>query len=103
MCPNNIPALDSGEPIVEPEVDLSTFLERQRLSPQESSAPPPPEEDDDIDHSIGPLVAPKEDAKSRKGKIQQIEWDSHLEEMSREKAAADATRGPSPRTLCSPS
>ena len=38
-----------GEEVVEPEVDLSAFLERQRLSHRPSSAPPPPDEDDDGD------------------------------------------------------
>lgn len=79
---------------VEPEVDLSSFLERQRLSPQPSSAPPPPEEDEDIDTSLAHLV-PRQSraAQSKKGKAQQIEWDAGLEELSREKAAAEAKWG----------
>lgn len=91
------PELDSdGEPIVEPEVDLTSFLEKQRqLPPQlQSSAPPPPEDDDEIDQSVAALNL---DGKNRaendkKGKTKQIEWDDTLEELSREKAAADATR-----------
>ncbi|KAI0742625.1 hypothetical protein C8Q80DRAFT_1273254 [Daedaleopsis nitida] len=88
------PELDSeGEEVVEPEVDLSAFLERQRLSPQPSSAPPPPDEDDDIDHSLAHIGRNAlHDAHSKKGRVQNIEWDAALEEMSREKAAAEATR-----------
>jgi len=80
-----------GEPVVEPEIDLSAFLEKQRLSPQPSSAPPP-EEDDDIDTSIAQAPGRAPASNVKKGKLQQIEWDSSLEELSREKAAADATR-----------
>ncbi|EKM52540.1 uncharacterized protein PHACADRAFT_100794 [Phanerochaete carnosa HHB-10118-sp] len=80
-----------GEPIVEPEVDLSAFLEKQRLSPQPSSAPPP-EDNDDIDTSITQVASRSKASNIRKGKLQQIEWDNSLEELSREKAAADATR-----------
>ncbi|KAI0920346.1 hypothetical protein AcV5_010110 [Taiwanofungus camphoratus] len=89
------PELDSGgEEVVEPEVDLSSFLERQRLSPQPSSAPPPPDEDEDIDTSLAHLI-PRQSraAQSKKGKVQQIEWDVGLDELSREKAAAEAKRG----------
>ncbi|KAH9856266.1 hypothetical protein C2E23DRAFT_882365 [Lenzites betulinus] len=88
------PELDSeGEEVVEPEVDLSAFLEKQRLSPQPSSAPPPPDEDDDVDTSLAHISSqPKPAAQSKKGRVQQIEWDAELEELSREKAAADATR-----------
>ncbi|OBZ74737.1 hypothetical protein A0H81_05279 [Grifola frondosa] len=87
------PELDSeGEEIVEPEVDLSAFLERQRLSPGPSSAPPPPDEDEDIDTSLAHISArPQSSVQSKKGRVQQIEWDPGLEEMSREKAAAEAT------------
>ncbi|KAI0702572.1 hypothetical protein C8Q76DRAFT_227354 [Earliella scabrosa] len=82
-----------GEEIVEPEVDLSAFLERQRLSPQPSSAPPPPDEDDDVDTSLAHIGSqPTTGSQSKKGRVQQIEWDAELEEMSREKAAAEATR-----------
>ncbi|KAG1763732.1 hypothetical protein EV702DRAFT_1182714 [Suillus placidus] len=60
-----------GEEIREPEVDLSSFLARQRLS----------------DVSETTVVAVP-----RKGRVQAIEWDAELEEMSREKGAADASR-----------
>lgn len=80
-----------GEEVVEPEVDLSAFLERQRLSPRPSSAPPPPDEVDDIDATVAHIG--KAQTHSKKGRVQQIEWDEELENMSREKAAAEATRG----------
>ncbi|KAI0341215.1 hypothetical protein BDW22DRAFT_1430350 [Trametopsis cervina] len=89
------PELDSeGEPIVEPEVDLSTFLERQRVSEVPSVVSPPVEEDDDdIDHSLDHLALGLKQAEvSKKGKVQQIAWDESLEELSRDKAAAEATR-----------
>ncbi|TBU43040.1 hypothetical protein BD309DRAFT_865097 [Dichomitus squalens] len=84
------PELDSqGEEIVEPEVDLSAILERQRISPGPSSAPPP-DEDDDVDTSI--VLPGKPHPHPKKGRIQQVDWDEELEELSREKAAADAAR-----------
>ena len=82
---------------MEPEVDLSSFLEKQRrLPPQlEPPAPPPPQDNDEIDQSVAALnLHGRGGAENdRKGKAKQIEWDSTLEELSREKAAADATRG----------
>ncbi|KAI0078472.1 hypothetical protein K474DRAFT_1674161 [Panus rudis PR-1116 ss-1] len=90
------PELDSeGEAIVEPEVDLSAFLERQRLSESSGplSSPRQPDEDDDIDHSLEQHTArPQALANTKKGKVQHIDWDTSLEELSREKANADATR-----------
>jgi len=86
------PELDSdGEPLVEPEVDLSSFLARQRLADDQPLLPQP-DEDDDIDTSLPDFTAGTGPVKTKKGKVQQVEWDASLEEMSREKAAADATR-----------
>lgn len=85
-----------GEPIAEPDVDLSAFLEKQRLSPQPLAARPPHEEADVIDESLANAYIPQRKdaiANMRKGKVQQVEWDDSLEALSREKAAADATRG----------
>ncbi|KAL7278542.1 hypothetical protein ACG7TL_007541 [Trametes sanguinea] len=90
------PELNSeGEEVVEPEVDLSSFLERQKLS--DSAGPSallsPEDEDDDVDTSLAHITSNlRPPAQSKKGKVQQIEWDAELEELSREKAAADATR-----------
>jgi hypothetical protein len=88
-----------GKPIVEPEVDLSVFLEKQKLSPDEAPGPsflPTKEEidddDDDIDHDIAPLDAQRGKSVSKKGKVEQIEWTPELETMHREKAIADTAR-----------
>ncbi|KZT05311.1 uncharacterized protein LAESUDRAFT_727268 [Laetiporus sulphureus 93-53] len=86
------PELDSeGEEIVEPEVDLTSFLERQRLSSQPPLTPPPPDEDD-IDHSLAGLSIGRPTRQTKKGKVKQIEWDKSLEEMRRDQAAAEAKR-----------
>ncbi|KZT19587.1 hypothetical protein NEOLEDRAFT_1159014 [Neolentinus lepideus HHB14362 ss-1] len=88
------PELNSdGEVEQEPDVDLSFFLARQRLSPEtgpSSSAPPPPEEE--VDESLDFLDGSRSKSKPKKGKVQIIEWDEQLEKMSREKAVADASR-----------
>ncbi|EED83644.1 predicted protein [Postia placenta Mad-698-R] len=85
------PELDSeGEELKEPDIDLSSFLERQRLSAQ-PSALLSPDEDEDVDHSLAHVVpATQTTVPSKKGKVQQVEWDASLEEMRREKAAAEA-------------
>lgn len=88
-----------GEVVVEPEVDLSTFLQRQKLSDDTqgpSSALFSKEDmddvdDDDIDHSIAPLVASNATAQ-KKGKVTQIEWTPELDAIHREMVAADAAR-----------
>ena len=85
--------IDVGEEILEPEVDLSSFLERQRLSEDRPDAPES-EDDSDIDQSlVQQFLTPHDTANSKKGRVQQIEWDESLETLSREKANADATRG----------
>ena len=76
-------------------MDLSSFLERQRLSeasPRSSLAPPPPEEeiDESLAHLSSRLHGPPQ---SKKGKVKTIEWDEDLDEMTREKAAAEAAWG----------
>ncbi|PBK87697.1 hypothetical protein ARMGADRAFT_451644 [Armillaria gallica] len=91
------PELDSdGEPIVEPEVDLSSFLGRQRLSdnPASTLQATLPDDDDDVDHSLAHISSRNIGAEppSRKGKVEQIAWDDELDELSREKAIADANR-----------
>jgi hypothetical protein len=85
--------LISGEVEPEPEVDLSSFLSKQRLSPNDV-LPPPPEDEDDVDTSLAHISSrPRLKAQSKKGQVHQIEWDEQLDELSREKAAAEATRG----------
>ncbi|TCD63139.1 hypothetical protein EIP91_005898 [Steccherinum ochraceum] len=86
------PELNSdGEPIVEPEVDLSSFLARQKLV-DDPPSPPLPEDDDDVDTSIQIHSTSAVPVNDKKGKIQEIEWDESLEKMRQEKAAADAAR-----------
>ncbi|KAJ6540494.1 hypothetical protein B0H19DRAFT_1175754 [Mycena capillaripes] len=89
------PVLDSdGEPEVEPEVDLSSFLERQRISDAPGPSVLPASEfvdEDDVDHSLAHISsAGVKPAASRKGKVEQIEWDDELDELEREKASAEA-------------
>jgi len=96
------PELDSdGEEIVEPEVDLSKFLERQRLEDAQEPVfdlkrddhEADDDDDDDVDHSFDHIAPkPKSGPDSRKGKVQQIEWDDSLVAMRREKAVAEAHR-----------
>ena len=74
-------------------MDLSSFLERQRLRDEDPVASPPKEEEEAVDHSLAHLVGTQPAKATNKGRIQQIEWDEDLERMSREKAAADAARG----------
>ncbi|KAG1773227.1 hypothetical protein EV702DRAFT_1048313 [Suillus placidus] len=79
-----------GEEIREPEVDLSSFLARQRLSDVSETtvvAVPRVDDDDELAHSSYRTSDISE------GRVQAIEWDAELEEMSREKGAADASRG----------
>ena len=82
---------------MEPEVDLSSFLERQRLEGDEAvpALGQDEEEEDDVDHALARL-APKgsgEPSSSFKGKLQSIEVDDDLATMLREKEEADANRG----------
>ncbi|KAJ7829878.1 hypothetical protein B0H14DRAFT_2366242 [Mycena olivaceomarginata] len=91
------PVLDSdGEPEVEPEVDLSSFLERQRISdaPGPSVLQPTTDsiaDDDDVDYSLAHISSTGvKPVVSRKGKVEQIEWDDELDELEREKLSAEA-------------
>ncbi|KAG1816853.1 uncharacterized protein BJ212DRAFT_178649 [Suillus subaureus] len=88
------PELDSdGEEIREPEVDLSSFLARQRLSDLPTVVTVPRVDDDDVDHELAHISSHRvPPPTSQKGRVQVIEWDAELEEMSREKAVADASR-----------
>ncbi|KAL0573702.1 hypothetical protein V5O48_008245 [Marasmius crinis-equi] len=89
-----------GEPIVEPEVDLSSFLAKQHLhdenAPGPSASRVDEDDDDDIDHGIDNAAlgyqSKSDIAASRKGKVQEIQWDNQLDEMMREKESADAAR-----------
>ena len=86
----------TGQPIVDPEVDLSAFLARQRLEDQSKPlfSLATTDKDDDVDPSlahINPNSAHK--LPSRKGKVQHIEWDASLEEMEHNKNIAQARSG----------
>ena len=77
-------------------MDLSKFLERQRLddAPEPTLSLKPNIDEDDVDHSLDHIgTIEKAGTVSRKGRLQQIEWDASLEEMRREKAEAEAHRG----------
>ncbi|KAG9310937.1 hypothetical protein JVU11DRAFT_8810 [Chiua virens] len=92
------PELDSdGEEIQEPEVDLSAFLEKQRMSAAAEDEKEDGKDDgddgDEIDHSLAHITSRRQPSlQSKKGRVQTIEWDTSLEEMTREKAAAEANR-----------
>ncbi|KAI0290737.1 hypothetical protein B0F90DRAFT_1854779, partial [Multifurca ochricompacta] len=76
-----------GQPIIEPEVDLSTFLARDRLEDSHGSMlTPAPANDNDVDHSLAHIISiPHAERSSRKGKAQPIEWDTSLQEMQHER------------------
>ncbi|EIW74907.1 hypothetical protein CONPUDRAFT_112842 [Coniophora puteana RWD-64-598 SS2] len=99
------PELNSeGEEIVEPEVDLSEFLAKQRLvdanepSGDVSTSHPrhgqEQDDDDDIDHNLAHIssAGAVSSAKPAKGKVQSMQWDPALDEMLKEKQAAEAAR-----------
>jgi hypothetical protein len=80
-------------------VDLSAFLERQRLddNPPSSIEKPKDEDDeDDIDHSL--LARSSKlfgSSSNKKGQVHQIEWDKDMDELRREKLSTEAVRGSS--------
>ncbi|KAJ7064753.1 hypothetical protein C8F01DRAFT_774424 [Mycena amicta] len=86
---------DDGEPIVEPEVDISAFLERQRISdPTSAETLAIPEDDpEDVDHTLAHIssgLSASKPSASRKGKVREIEWDEELESLERDKVSAEA-------------
>ena len=75
-------------------MDLSAFLERQRISESGPSVLPTDDVDqDDVDHTIAHILSDTRSSGPKKGNVKQIEWDEELDEMIREKASAEATRG----------
>jgi hypothetical protein len=81
-----------GQPMVDPEVDLSAFLARQRLEDQSKLfGQATTGKDDDVDPSLA-HINPNSSNKlpSKKGKVQRIEWDASLEEMEHNKNVAQA-------------
>lgn len=91
--------MKKGEEIIEPEVDLAGFLERQRLSDSTraiSVEKDAGEDEDEIDESLAHITSQRQPAlRSKKGRVQTIEWDASLEQMRRENAVAEANRGSS--------
>jgi len=81
-----------GQPIEEPEIDLSAFLARQRVEdPPELLLESTTVDDDDVDHSLAHITSnPLAERQPRKGKIQHIEWDAALEELQHDKDVAQA-------------
>lgn len=81
-------------------MDLSNFLERQRLTDEKEPSSRPEligqlEDEDDVDHTLDHLMLStrRQQGAQKKGKIEALEWDNELESMAREKAAAEATWG----------
>ena len=94
--------LGIGEPIVEPEVDLSNFLEKQRLAddtdlPTIPGASKDNKDVEDVDTTLAHISSyPSRlnpQATSKKGKLEQIIWDEEIDRMNRDKKAAEATWG----------
>ncbi|KAF7305022.1 hypothetical protein MKEN_01217200 [Mycena kentingensis (nom. inval.)] len=84
---------DDGEPIVEPEVDLSRFLERQRISeptPSETMGTRELENEEDVDQDLAHISSGTKPVPSRKGKVHEIEWNEELENLERDKQSAEA-------------
>jgi hypothetical protein len=91
------PELNSdGEVEPEPEINLSSFLERQRLDDLPARSTPLADsidDADDVDLTLAHISSrPQAVSQSKKGQVQQIDWDEQLDDLSREKAAAEAAR-----------
>ena len=87
-------ALCEGEEAKESEVDLSAFLERQRILEPATFSTAPQEDDDDIDHDLDHITSERKAySRPKKGNVQTIIWDKALEEMKQQKDAAEAARG----------
>ena len=77
-------------------MDLSTFLERQRISEPEVvlGLEVNKIDEEEIDASLAHISSTHIGRPvDKKGKVQEIKWDRELDELSREKAAAEAQRG----------
>lgn len=72
------------------------MLEKQRLSDNTTwtSMSADQADEGEVDTTLTHIGSQRNGlGSSKKGKVEQIEWDHELEAMSREKASADATRG----------
>ena len=75
-------------------MDLSAFLERQRISESGPSVLPTDDVDqDDVDHTLAHISSDTPSSGPQKGKVMQIEWDNELDQMIRDKASAEAAWG----------
>ena len=83
-----------GEPIVEPEVDLTEFLEKQKEKGLDDALDDKKDDDDDVDHELAHISSKGiGQAVNRKGKVTRIEWDKDLAELDKDKKAAEAHWG----------
>ncbi len=84
-----------------PQIDLSSFLNRQlNIDVDAPILHTNDIDDDDVDHTLAHISSHGIiDPNHGKGKIEEIEWDNDMDEMTREKAVADANRGRL-RTCC---
>ena len=85
-------------------MDLSAFLERQRISESVAFSTASQQDDDDddgdIDHDLDHITSGgKKYARKKKGNVQTIVWNKELEDMKLEKDAAEAARGAFLRSL----
>lgn len=79
----------------EPEVDLSSFLAKQRLTDPDLRLPhdQPIKNEDDVDDSLHHITSYSSQVRPSKNRVQTIEWDESLNELKLEKESADAVRG----------
>ncbi|KAF9000172.1 hypothetical protein BDZ89DRAFT_1096158 [Hymenopellis radicata] len=82
------------EPILPPEIDLSSFLNRQLNVDVDAPILKTIDiDEDDVDHTLAHISSRGiANPNHGKGKIEEIEWDDDMDEMTREKAVADANR-----------
>jgi hypothetical protein len=74
-------------------VDLSAFLERQRLDDPatlDATAKEEDPDDNDVDLTLKSLTARNP---GKKGQVHQIEWDKEMDQLQRDKISAEAARG----------
>ncbi|KAF9039002.1 hypothetical protein BDZ89DRAFT_945505 [Hymenopellis radicata] len=84
----------SREPILPPEIDLSSFLERQlNLDVDAPILKTVDINEDDVDYSLAHISSRGiANPDYGKGKIEEIEWDDDMDEMTREKTTELTSR-----------
>lgn len=81
---------------MQPEVDISGFLEKQRIKLSESineTAVSGFAEEEDVDHTLAHISSRGIGQPKRSLKKETIHWDASLDEMKREKEGAEAMWG----------